>query len=140
MPGRAQEPRLLRLREAQAANHHQPRQACVVGTRAVSWGRKGDKPRPPQWPSPSLSLPSGTLAGTQQQLQPPATRRPTSRSCSASWTQPSTWTPSRTSRRCCLGCLGCPTPHDCPLLPTNASCLRTARTCAHPSRTRPMLT
>lgn len=31
MPGGAQEPRLLRLREAPAADNHQPRQARVVG-------------------------------------------------------------------------------------------------------------
>ena len=78
MPGGAQEPRLLRRCEAQAANHHQPRQACVVRTRAVSWGQGGLRaPFPsvalnahchrPQvcWPGPSSS------SSHRQQEDPP---------------------------------------------------------------------
>lgn len=64
--------------------------------RGRGWGQAALWPLP----SPPHHRPSGTQAGTQRQLQPLATRRPTSRSCSACWTPPSTWTPSRSSRSC----------------------------------------
>lgn len=57
----------------------------------------------PSWPLPSPLpvTPSGMPAGTQQRLQPPATRRLTSQSCSAYWTQHLIWMPSRSSYRLC---------------------------------------
>lgn len=131
VPGGAQEPGLLRLREAQAADHHQPCQARVV---------RGDPESRGGWAVRGLALtpavtPSGMPAGTPPPLQPPATRRPTSRSCSASWTRPSTWTPSRTSRRRRLG--HCPPQPRQPLasqLKNGAS----AHTSAHPLHRTPL--
>lgn len=123
VPGGAQEPRLLRLREAQAADHHQPRQARVV--REDQESRRGGQAICGLTLTPAVT-PSGMPAGTLPLLQPLATRRPTSRSCSASWTRPSTWTPSRTSRRLHVGhCPPQPRPPLASQLKNSASALPT---------------
>lgn len=94
--GGAQEPRLLRLREASHQDHHQQIQGCLVNLLLLIIVRYCSVTVP--LVTSDLHVP-GTPEESRQRPRQQETRKLTWWSCDASWTLPLTWTRSKTSSK-----------------------------------------